>query len=108
MCQKKICEDKHVDLLFIGEGEKNTMLCSDILTHSCIITHYIVEKKQFCHYFLQAFITAETLKCHIQDYFKINGRQRIEMTAKGAYVKFKIYESKIRLPFLSMQILKVC
>ena len=26
MCQKKICEDKHVDLLFIGEGEKNTML----------------------------------------------------------------------------------
>ena len=65
-------------------------------------------KKQFCHYFLQAFITAETLKCHIQDYFKINGKQRIEMTAKGAYVKFKNYESKIRLPFLSMQILKVC
>lgn len=29
---KKICEDKHIDLLFIGERGKNTMLYSEILT----------------------------------------------------------------------------
>ena len=36
----KYCEDKHVDLLLIEEGG-GTMLLSKILTHPCMITHYI-------------------------------------------------------------------
>ena len=30
---KKICENKHIDLLFIDEREKSTMLYSEILTY---------------------------------------------------------------------------
>ena len=30
---KKICENKHIDLLFIDETEKSTMLYSEILTY---------------------------------------------------------------------------
>ena len=41
---KKCCEDKHVDLLLIGEGEKNSMFLSKILIHSCMIIHYIMEE----------------------------------------------------------------
>ena len=32
MCQKRFVKNKHIDLLFIGEREKNTMLYSEILT----------------------------------------------------------------------------
>ena len=60
MCQKKCCEEKHVDLLLIGEGEKNTMSLSMISKDSCLIIHYITEKKHFCRYSLHAFITEET------------------------------------------------
>ena len=35
---KKCCEEKHIDLLLIGEGEKNTMLSSMIPIDSCMIT----------------------------------------------------------------------
>ena len=44
---KQCCEEKHVDLLLIGEGEKNTMFLSKILIRSCMITHYIVEENIF-------------------------------------------------------------
>ena len=40
------------------------------------------------------------LICHIKDYFKINGKQRIQMPRKRKYVRFKIYERKIKSPFL--------
>ena len=35
------------------------------------------------------------LKCHIKDYFKINGKQKIAMSEKGEYVKFKNYERMV-------------
>ena len=44
---KKCCEEKHVDLLLIGEGEKNTMFLSMILIDSCLIIHYTVEENIF-------------------------------------------------------------
>ena len=45
---KKCCEEKHVDILLFGEGEKNTMLLSKILIlSSIIIIHYIVEENIF-------------------------------------------------------------
>ena len=40
---------------------------------------------------LQDCLTAESLKCHIKDCFKINGKQRIKMPAKVNYVRFKNY-----------------
>ena len=39
-------------------------------------------KKIFCHYCVQAFITAEILKNHARDCFKINGKQMIKMPKK--------------------------
>ena len=52
-------------------------------------------RKHFsCYYCLQAFSTGEILKSNIKDCFKINGKQRIIMSRKGEYVKFKNYERK--------------
>ena len=50
----------------------------DINAFMCCHTLYR-GRKHFCHYSLQAFRTAEKLKFHIEDYFKINGKQRIKM-----------------------------
>ena len=52
-----------------------------------------------CHYSLQAFITEEILKRLIKDCFKIHGKQRVTMPKKVEYVKFKIYERKIKSSF---------
>ena len=46
-------------------------------------------RKHFCYYCLQAFRTAEKLKCHIKYCFKIHGKQIIKMLKKGEYIKFK-------------------
>ena len=40
-------------------------------------------RKHFCRYCLQAFTTAEKLKCHIKYCFKINVKQTIKMPQKG-------------------------
>ena len=88
---KQCCEEKHVDLLLIGEGE---------------IKHYVVIKDfntfAYDHSLHRghAFITEEILKHHIKDYFKINGKQTIKMPKKGEYVKFKNFGRKIKSPFM--------
>ena len=46
-------------------------------------------KKHFCRYCVQAFRKAEKLKCHIKDCFKVIGKQTINMSEKGKYVKFR-------------------
>ena len=56
-------------------------------------------RKYFC-YCLHAFIIEEILKCHIKDYSKINGKQRIIIHKKFEYVKFKNYERKIKSQFM--------
>ena len=58
------------------------------------------ERKHFCCYYLQPFKTAEKLKCHIKDCFKINGKQTIKMAKKGECIKFKNFERKIKTPFM--------
>ena len=104
---KKFREDKHVNLLFIDEGQKkhdvhikdfNTVMYDHTLYHG---------RKNFCRYCLQAFRTADALKCHIKDYFKINFKQRIKMPRKGEYVRFESYERKIKSPFMIYAVLKV-
>ena len=45
---KKCCQDKHVDLLLVGEGEKKHYhFLSKISIHSCMIIHYIMEENIF-------------------------------------------------------------
>ena len=39
-------------------------------------------RKHFCRYCLHASIAEEILKCHVKEYFKINGEQRIIMPKK--------------------------
>ena len=93
---KKCCEDKHVDLLLIGEGEKkHYVLIKDFNTFMYDHTLHC-GRKHFCRYCLQAFRTAEKLKCHIKDCFKINGKQTINMPKKGEYIKFINFERKIK------------
>ena len=57
-------------------------------------------KKHFCRYFLQDFITEEILKCQINDCFKINGKQTMQMPKKSISVRLKNYERKIKWPFM--------
>ena len=40
---KKRCEEKYIDLLFLGEGENNTNFLSRISIGSCMILHCIAE-----------------------------------------------------------------
>ena len=94
---KKCCEEKHVDLLLIGEEGKRHVLIKDFNTF--IYDHTLHHGKKRCCC-LQAFSTKEILKCHIKDGFKINGKQRIIMPKKGEYVTFKNYERKIKPPFI--------
>ena len=58
-----------------------------------MITHYIREEN--CCYCLQAFRTAETLKCHIKDSFKINHKKKVKMPKNSEYVRFKNKERKL-------------
>ena len=46
-------------------------------------------RKHFCRCCLLAFRTAEQLKCHIKDCFKISSKQTIKMTRKSEYITFK-------------------
>lgn len=90
MCVVKCCKDKNIDLLFIGEIEKKHYFLIKDLTHSCMITHYIAEKKVCC-YCLQTLWTEDVSKCHIKNCFKINCKQKIKMS-KSKYLRFSYYE----------------
>ena len=74
---------KHVDLSLVEEKSKrhhvlienvNTFMYYHILHHG---------EKHFCCYYLQALNTAEILKRHIKDFFKINGKLNIIMLKKS-------------------------
>ena len=95
------CEDKHVDLLLIDEGEKKR--CILIKDFNTFMYDYTLRRgrKYFCRYCLLAFRTVDVFKCHITNCFKINGKQKMKMPTKGEYVKFKIYERKIKPSFMT-------
>ena len=52
-------------------------------------------------YYIVYKLTEEILKCHIKDRYKINDKQRIIMSKKSEYVKFKNYEWKIESPHIT-------
>ena len=58
-------------------------------------------RQHFCHYCLHAFITEKILKRHIKDCFKINDKQKIKMSRKSEYIKFKNFERKMKSPFMT-------
>ena len=93
---KQCREEKVVDLVLIGEkGKMHYVLIKDFNTF--MYDHLLYSgRKHFCFYCLQAFSGEEILKRHIQDYFKINCKERIKMTKKGEYFKFKDFERKIK------------
>ena len=51
-------------------------------------------RKKFCLYYLQAFTSEEILKCHINNYFKFNGKQIIKMPKKVNMLDLKIMREK--------------
>ena len=97
---KKRCEEKHVDLLIIGkEGKRHYVLIKDFNTFMNVLS-LSSWKKTFLSLLFTAFCTEEILERHIQDCFKINGKQRIIISKKDEYVKFKNYERKIKSLFI--------
>ena len=88
------CEDKHDNLILIGKGEKkHYFLIKDFNTF--MYDHTLHRgNTHFCCYCLQAFKTAEKLKCHVKDCFKINGKQTIKMLKKVNILNSRILEEK--------------
>ena len=94
---KIFCEEKHVDLLLIGEGEKKHYVLNNDFNRF-IYDHSIHRRiKHFCCYCLHAFITEDILKRHIKDCFKINDKQTIKVPKKGRYTKCKNFEKKNKI-----------
>ena len=97
---KKCCEEKHIDLLLIAEGErKHYVLINDFNRFICNHSSHGGRKYFYCYY-LHALITEGILKRHIKGYFKINGKQTIKMPKKGEEVKFKNFGRKLKSPFM--------
>ena len=76
---KKFCEEKNVDFLLIREETKRRYALFKYFNTFMYDHTSHRGRKQFCRYCLQAFRTEEKLKCHIQNFFKINDKQRIKM-----------------------------
>ena len=57
-------------------------------------------RKDICRYCFQSVCTAQILERHVMIFFKINGKQIIEMAKKSEAVKFKNYTRKIKSPFM--------
>ena len=63
------------------KSERHYVLIKDLNT---FMYKYTLNRgrEHICCYCLKTFKTAETLKCHIKDCFKINGLERIKMPQK--------------------------
>ena len=98
---KKCCEEKHIDLLLIGEaGMSRHVLVKvfDVFMYDHTLLHG--GGKHSCHYCVQPFSTEEISKRHIKDCFKTNGMQMVIIPKNDKYVKFKNYERKIKSLFI--------
>ena len=70
------------------------MFLSKILIRSCMIILHTVGENIFYRYCLQGFSTAEILKHHINDWFKINGKQRDIRSKKVNTLNSKVMREK--------------
>ena len=79
---KKCCEKKKW-LFIIDRRRRQKTLVLIKYFNTFMYDHTLHrERKDFCRYSLQSFSAEEILKCHINDCFKINGKQRIIMPKK--------------------------
>ena len=85
-----------VDLLSIGEEEGNRHYALILDFNIIQVWSYITQQRKT---FL-LFSTAEILKSHVNDYFKINGKQMIKMPKISEYFRFKHYKRKIKSAFM--------
>ena len=90
---------RHTFKILSEEGKRHYVLTKDCNTFIYDHTLHCGEK-HFSRYFLQDFGIVEILKGHVNDCFKINGKQMIKMLEKGEYVRFKKYERKIKSQFM--------
>ena len=71
---KQCCEEKHLNFLLIGEGEKKHYVVIKYF-NTFIYDHSLHRgRKHFCRYCLYTFITEEILKRLIKDCFKSNSK----------------------------------
>ena len=91
--QKNVSKKKHVDLLLIGEREKNTMFLSMISIDSYTIIHYIERKHSYCCC-LHAFNTEEISKCHIKDCLKLMLNKQVRCVKKMNIISSKSLKEK--------------
>ena len=90
---KQCCEEKHIDLLLVGEGEKLYVLLKDFNTF--MFDHSLhCGRRHFCRCCSHAYITEEIFKSPIKDSFKINGKQKIKMPKKMNMLNSKILKQK--------------
>ena len=70
--------------------EKDIMFLSRILAHLCMIIHYIAKKKTLL------FTSSKTklLKSHVNDWFKISGKQLTQMPKQVNVLDLKIMAKK--------------
>ena len=71
---KTCCEEKHVDLLLVGEERKRHYV--HIKDFNAFMYDHTLHRarKHFCQYCLQALSSEKILQIHIKDCFKINGK----------------------------------
>ena len=74
------------------------MFLSKILILSCMIIFYIVEEN-ICAVELVSLLYRRNIEKHIKNCFKVNCKQRIIMSEKGKYVKFRNYKRKIVITY---------
>ena len=87
---------RHVFLSLGEEGKRHYVLVKDLSTFMC--DHILHRGKR--HFCLQTYSTEKRLKIHINDCFKISGKQTIQIPKKAECVRFKNYDRKIKSPFM--------
>ena len=99
LCVKTLFQ-RHFDLsLIVEEGKRNYVLIKYF--KSFMYDHALNRgRKQICRYCSQDFSKVEILKSHINDCFKINGKQMFKIPKRSENVRFKNYERKIKSPFM--------
>ena len=93
---KKCWKEKHWFLIDRKKRGKNVLI-KDIRTFMYDYTIYL-RRKSFDCYSLQAFRTAGTLKCHVNEGFKINAKKRLRCQKRWTcYIQKSIKENELTI-----------
>ena len=101
------CEEKHAELLLMGEGEKHILFLSNISIDSCVNIYYIVEKSIFVLIAYLLSLQKKILKGNFKDCFKTYGKQTIKIPKTDEYVKFENFGIKIQSSFMIYAVFEI-